>query len=82
MKERISGDRGLKNDRFGVGLGDTAGVGAWKKRSGRADGGRGKNGVGIQEINAPVMEKWDNESMGNGRDGNARGRGVPTYKWM
>jgi hypothetical protein len=58
MKERVGGDRGLKDDGFRVGLGDAVGMRAWKERGRWADGGRRNDSIGIQEINAPVREKW------------------------
>ena len=53
---------------------------ARKEWSRWTDGGGRCDNIRIQEINAPVRGKWDSESMGKGRDGDARGRGLATYK--
>lgn len=81
-EERISGDRGLEDDRFGIGLRDTVGVRAWKERGRWTDSRRRNDSIRIQEIYAPIREKRDSECMGKGQNGDARGRGLATYKWM
>lgn len=63
-KKRVSGDRGFEDNGLGIGLGDTASACARKQGCWWTDGGRGNNGIRIQEINASDEEKNDRECMG------------------